>query len=449
MSMPPPSFIPSHSPRLPGELVDMVIDHLKSDKSALIACSRVSRIWVPRSRRYRFATISFRVVYLEDADGSNERQLQQIHKFLVFAKSPLATFIAAVTEVRIEHRSDLRFTSPMISPERILAGLERCGIRPTRLYLNCYTHLESWVPTPPFGPSLASSVVHLHLALDDNLIGRGALLDYVSAFRLLESLTLTGTPKNVALTFPTALAWPTNLHTLHNGHNLITTYLLGLDPVPTRLTHLYFGLGHGGALFNEYLQNDAAAHITSLALEDSVLPLSPDDSEPNCAKLRRLRHLAITARGLPSSPGLFISPDLLIGLVKAKLLLERILGSPAFCTLETITLSATFRPFFPTVWLDMDALLADAEAWPRLRRVTLTVSPEYRRKYIDTNSLVVEPSGGKRVPLALELHRLFARCEARGLLVVDIPILKPSASWNEICQTLDDYQYTSGMMIDA
>ncbi|KAJ7022991.1 hypothetical protein C8F04DRAFT_198570 [Mycena alexandri] len=242
----------------------MVIDHLESDKSALIACSRVSKLWVPRSRRYRFATVSFRVVDTEDADGSNERQLQKVHNFLLFAKSPHATFTASVTEVRVEHRSDPQFQSLVISPERILVSLDQCGIRPTRLYLNCYTHLASWEPSPFFGTAFASSLVHLHLALDNNRIARGALLGYVSAFRLLESLTITGNPEDVVLTLPTALDWPPNLHTLHNGHNLITSYLLGLDPIPTRFTHLGFVSAHGGAVFNEYLRSDAAAHITSL-----------------------------------------------------------------------------------------------------------------------------------------------------------------------------------------
>ena len=47
----------SHS--LPPEIVDLIIDHLHDEPTILKTCSVVSKSWVPRTRKYLFASVEF------------------------------------------------------------------------------------------------------------------------------------------------------------------------------------------------------------------------------------------------------------------------------------------------------------------------------------------------------------------------------------------------------
>ncbi|KAF8214658.1 hypothetical protein K438DRAFT_1562809, partial [Mycena galopus ATCC 62051] len=53
-----PPTVRASMPEFPGELIDSVVDHLKTDKAALLACSLVSTQWLPRSRQHLFWSVS-------------------------------------------------------------------------------------------------------------------------------------------------------------------------------------------------------------------------------------------------------------------------------------------------------------------------------------------------------------------------------------------------------
>ena len=47
------------NPRLPAELLDHIVDHLRDTKPALRNCCLVSKSWIPRTRKHLFADITF------------------------------------------------------------------------------------------------------------------------------------------------------------------------------------------------------------------------------------------------------------------------------------------------------------------------------------------------------------------------------------------------------
>ena len=47
------------SSSLPPELLDLIVDHLHDDPTALKTCSVVSKSWIPRTRRHLFAHVEF------------------------------------------------------------------------------------------------------------------------------------------------------------------------------------------------------------------------------------------------------------------------------------------------------------------------------------------------------------------------------------------------------
>jgi len=47
---------------LPPEILDLIIDHLHDEPTALKACCLVSKSWVPRTRRHLFALVEFRAL---------------------------------------------------------------------------------------------------------------------------------------------------------------------------------------------------------------------------------------------------------------------------------------------------------------------------------------------------------------------------------------------------
>ena len=50
------------SSTLPEEILDLIVDHLRNDRTALKACCLVSQPWVPRTRRHLFARVEFDVI---------------------------------------------------------------------------------------------------------------------------------------------------------------------------------------------------------------------------------------------------------------------------------------------------------------------------------------------------------------------------------------------------
>ena len=47
------------SPSLPPEILDLIVDNLEDEPDALKSCCRVSKSWVPRTRKHLFARVGF------------------------------------------------------------------------------------------------------------------------------------------------------------------------------------------------------------------------------------------------------------------------------------------------------------------------------------------------------------------------------------------------------
>ncbi|KAJ7743683.1 hypothetical protein DFH07DRAFT_777297 [Mycena maculata] len=396
----------------PAELVDSVIDHLKSDTAALRTCSLLSKQWLPRSRHYHFSLVSLFVGW----DAMDRTDLDRVHDFIAIVSSPLATFIPCVSEVRLTHKWNVRLDGPVdISPREIIDTLYDCGLRPRTLYLDCYRHLTLRLDGPP---AFASSLVHLALQLDENYVALDVIADYVCSFPFLESFEIRGLPDDVDPTIPASLALPPRLHTLHTGHILFTDWILTLDPIPAQITNLgltdFPGFQGKWSAVNRYLNSPAAENIHTLFFKD-CRPSTGRSGGPNFESLRHLKHIVITqSLGRAASSLLHI--------------LALLQTTSESRTLETITLSLGFIGagvrYKPKKWLDLDALLTDAAAWPRLRRVTLSTYDSDGDELDDALGGLALEAGMDAIALVLHIH--LGRCADRGLLnIANIPIVHP------------------------
>ncbi|KAJ7635784.1 hypothetical protein DFH06DRAFT_1336421 [Mycena polygramma] len=416
---------------IPAELSDSIVDHLKSDISALTTCSLLSRQWLPRSRYYIFSSVSFCIGRHESRPRNGQ---QRVDEFLSILDSPLATFILYVKEVKLTHHLDglvrppieiltglrnrgIRSThtylwnvqtgSLIMPPAEILFSLHARGIQPTRIYLDCQRHFFT---LPPDGPTVfASSLVHLDLELRRNCFSLGIIVDYISAFPLLESLKLTGPPTYIDLTPPKSLALPPRLHTLHTDQAVITDWILSFDPIPVHVTTLCFTscayrpsdhwLG-----VNRYMRSVAGKSIQSLTLGECHPPRAAANwIGPDFRNLRRLQHLAIHVSRDSSFEHLVV-------------VLSAVKCSPSCRTLDTLTLILPLRVDYNVETLiALDAELADTDRYERLHRLKISA--------LDANPEVHEE--GSEQPLAIALRTYLPRCEQRGILHVDIPGLSP------------------------
>ncbi|KAJ7354587.1 hypothetical protein DFH08DRAFT_855339 [Mycena albidolilacea] len=407
---------------LPGELVDSVIDQLKTDKLALSACSLVSTQWLPRSRSYRFSSIGLSV------DPKYQKEPERVHAFLSLISSPLVTFVPFVRKVHLVHLRELRNKgAQVISPDRILTHLETCGIRPTYLFLNSVQHVMR-----PFAgrPVFASSLVHLHLEIHNHHIILRSVIDYICAYPLLECVTIKGMPKMITPTKPMSRALPPRLHTMHAGHPLVADWILTLDPVPKQIMTLGlvgFGLEDRWPIINAYLSSTAAVNITSLIFDDSIPEYGIG---PDLHHLRCIKHLTV------SSSYTRTPRDLLA-------VLKRLQMSPAAQRLETITLLLGFREetFYGFKanpdWLAVDRVLANTTLWPRLRRITGTTEDDTDdgdRKFYHS----LEDSLGLlafdlhlKFPITSALQKDLSQCHNRGILEINLPVVEPHPPINQ------------------
>lgn len=257
-----PPTVQASMPKFPGELVDSVIDHLKTDKAALLACSLVSTQWLPRSRQHTFWSVSLFIGW----DPKDRKGPARVQEFLSLISSTVVTFVHCVTTIHLWHQRERRKKgSQIISAEEILSRLDTCGIRPMRLSLNSLRHFMR-----PFSgsPAFASSLVHLDLQLDENHIILCSVVDYICAFPLLESLKIWGIPEEITPLLPKSATLPPKLHTMCAGHPLVANWILSLHPIPKQIATL--GLIHFGRLrcrwpeINRYLDSAAAEDIESL-----------------------------------------------------------------------------------------------------------------------------------------------------------------------------------------
>ncbi|KAJ6522737.1 hypothetical protein B0H19DRAFT_1043457 [Mycena capillaripes] len=407
----------------PGELVDSVIDHLSTDTSSLLACGLVSKQWLPRSRNYRFSSVDLFI-------GGEWKGPRRVHAFLSLTKSSLVTFVPCVVEVHLSHRREQhKGSGQVISPDAILVRLSACGIRPKRLFLNCLLYFSH----PLSGlPAFASSLVHLDLQLEDNHINLRSVVDYICAFPLLESLKIWGIPDVITPKLPKSLALPPQLQTMHAGHPLVADWLLTLgDSIPRQLTKLEL-VNFGRSTFrwshiNRYLGSSAVEHLEALTVSGTKPGYElhiTEEPGPNLQHLRCLKHLTIKESHS-------FAPRTLLDILRSLRL------SPASGTLEEITISLNFMTvtrYTAVDWMAVDAVLADATAWPQLRSLTLAMEEnrvdgqEYKSHDIRYSLGVLALDTGLDLPIAIALRQHLSRCDERGVLdIVNIPVVEPGS----------------------
>ncbi|KAJ7605938.1 hypothetical protein DFH06DRAFT_254195 [Mycena polygramma] len=425
----------------PGEIVDSIIDQLKTDKSALQACSLVSQQWVPRSRLHLFAAISLFINWGKDLEGP-----ARVNQFLFLVTSPLVTFIPFVKKIHLRH--DRGFLQPrvmlrggpeedaVISPDRILAALSAGGIRPSHFFLHCPLFFMRPFTAPP---EFASSLVFLGVDLTDDRVILGSVIDYICSFPLLQSLEVTasGNLKEITPTRPQSLSLPLHLNRMYIGHPLVADWVLTLEPLLKQFKTL--DLFHFTSQFsckwtgiNKFLESTAVENTESLTFTQCELD---DDAGPSLQRFRHLRHLVINGTHT-------FAPRSLLGVLK------RLRGSTAATTLETITVSLDFVTtcHYPAYsWLALDKILGDAHAWPCLRNITLTTDdhdsvqeddffPWYRSdNNIDSDLRyflgVLAYDAELEFPIAVALREHLPECDKRGILCIEnIPFVDPTHS---------------------
>ncbi|KAF7347031.1 hypothetical protein MVEN_01456700 [Mycena venus] len=404
----------------PTELVETVIDLLQSDGPALIACSRVSRQWLPRTRHHRFRSLSLFV----DWDSKDPASSQRVERLLALVFSPLVTFVKCVKEVKLTHKWNSSFEGQAMSPREILSELACCGIRPTHLYLDCYRHFK----LPPEGPpAFVSSLIHLEIQLDNNHVALDSLVPYICAFPHLESLRIRGLPDDIDeyIEPGTSFVLPPRLHTLHIAHPLISDWIISLDPVPKQITtlgllHIHWNDWPG---INRYLSSAAAEGVQSLIFYYGGR-LRGNGPGPEFKDLRRLKHLSLYKLDTEG-------PKSLLGV------LARLKSSPARRTLETITLSLRFvlgaERYSPAKWHAIDAELADRAMWPRLRSFTILADTETdpesdggKNKTLELTLAELSLSAHIDIPIGLSIRANLGQCDDLGILKIEgIPMVHP------------------------
>ncbi|KAJ7609866.1 hypothetical protein FB45DRAFT_339960 [Roridomyces roridus] len=406
---------------IPPEIVDFIIDELWDDKPALKTCSCVYRDWLPRSRRYLFASVTLRVDWYAG--------VSKMDTFLSLISSPLATFLPYIDEVRLTHKWNARDDgSPMLSPGDTLAALQIRGVRPSRLYLDCRSYLSH----PPAGtPALTSSVLHLAIQMEGNYVALDSIANYVCSFPLLQSLKIVGRPSDVnGFSHPAVLTLPSQLHTFYTSHKSFTDWLLTLNPPPTQITKLGILQAPSDGLdwpaVNRYLTSPCAAGIETLVFDTTSFIGSIHG--PELQNLRRLRHLVINQLHVSA-------PNTLRNLLSVLETAPTVRG-----TLETITLSRAFRncpvatcTFPAQEWRELDAAVADsveAHEYPRLRRFVVNTADE---DSCDLRDVLGQLAFEVGEPIALALQTHLGRCAHHGLLRVEgipnVPSVSPKVVW--------------------
>ncbi|KAJ6584619.1 hypothetical protein B0H19DRAFT_1318683 [Mycena capillaripes] len=387
-------------PELPGELVDSLIDLVKSDKMALTACSLVSKQWLPRARHHKFSSIS--LVW-----GMRENVLE----FLSVAGSLLATIIPFIHEVRLTYKRNTLAGSHgllIISPRKILADLNDRGIRPISLYLDCLLYFLNAIDHPT---TFASSLVHLQLNVERNYLAVDNIIDYICAFPLLESLKIYGTP--YIHYWKTSIKFPPTLHTLHASQGQITDSILALDLMPKQITTFGFIATRDwdrSSNLHKYFLSPSAEVLTRISFQDCDFSSDSDGLDFN--KLPCLQHLEVATKRKATQ---HVAAEALLHL------LGKLRLSSACRTLETVTISCTYDRYLSLQWTAIDEVLADTSSWPRLRHIQLTAAEGLS----DCDLGIAAHNAKRKFSIAAVLRSDLRQCEARGQLRIDIPSVPP------------------------
>jgi hypothetical protein len=88
-----------NGPQLPGELINIIINHLLPDRRAIKICSLVCRAWLPWTRVHLFSSVQL-VVNIRTVAGYKD----QVIPFLSLLKSPYCTFPYYVRSIHMDWR---------------------------------------------------------------------------------------------------------------------------------------------------------------------------------------------------------------------------------------------------------------------------------------------------------------------------------------------------------
>ncbi|KAJ7166170.1 hypothetical protein C8R46DRAFT_1219923 [Mycena filopes] len=353
----------------------------------------------------------------------HHNSIGRVNKLFKLLSSPLATFASCVIKVHVD---DVREKpQKKWSIDQIFKRLGACGINPTHLFLLCRLRFASILPGPQ---DIFPSLVHLDIWLHsdylngDTVVEFRSLIDYVHAFPLLETLHIHG-PGSEGSGWPKSTGLPPRLHTLRIDHPMVLRWLLQ-SPPKQPLTSL--GIDHlkrwpewDVPVINDFLASSAGAHVTKITLTEGQLDFGPNH-RLEWRHLRSLKHLVIRQSHN-------YAPRSLLGLL-ADLRL-----SPTANNLETITLSVfrVITSYTRPDWCALDAVVADAASWPRLKAFIVALDHvenghlDHRRErdFFDDRPFLEALASYAGVPLAEALRTDLAKCEKRGLLVVDMPVV--------------------------
>ena len=235
-------------PTVPIELVEAIIDHLRSDRRSLKACSLVCKAWTHRARFNLFACLDLhagvakRILISE----SRVKMMPYIRHLCLIGSSYDPTKLHAWDEI-----------VPMLNDFHNVRCLGLSGF-----------DLES--STSPNCGVLASQFTHivaLHL-IDVRSLSFDSFANVICAFPCLETLALC----NVAWWTPTlpvqSLNLPRGLSAVqlmgYDNHTILT-WLLSLDPIPAlRTFYLYHTKSQDVAIAGDWL-NALSSSLQSFA----------------------------------------------------------------------------------------------------------------------------------------------------------------------------------------
>nr|GAT50053.1 predicted protein [Mycena chlorophos] len=177
-------------PTIPGEIVDQIIDHLVDDNHSLLQCALVSSAWLPRSRFHAFSSIH---IPFDNAwaPGRIQKDLARFDALQSLLSSPMVSFPTSIRMITMELvLPAVDDTSILdIFSGRFLTSLEAAGARPRTLRLSGDLQAAYFVFRPvPFNSSLVELQVEDGLSRIECM---GPLLEFVSCYPLLESLSIT------------------------------------------------------------------------------------------------------------------------------------------------------------------------------------------------------------------------------------------------------------------
>ncbi|KAJ7049275.1 hypothetical protein C8F01DRAFT_1378774 [Mycena amicta] len=395
---------------LPPELYDATIDHLHDDQPTLLACSLVSKGWVPRSRTHAFASVKLDI-YSHACDETVI--LRRLFNFLSIISYPHATLNHCVAEVSLaqvwdanDDHSEVPAMQPVVSPYEVIYALNRHGIRPKSLFIDCFPNFL--IPLIDIPSEFASAVQELTLTVTSSIVPLGPFIDLISSFSSITVLRLVGEPNNVIRTpAPKATALPPSLHTLSCSNTIFHDWVISLDPIPTQITTV--DLSDFGKTWCSW--DDINPYFRSGAVETvHTLKLSGDPGfDGSCADLSRfhnLRHLVISLN--LSEASVAASSSIVLMLV------------PSFDLVETISVPISMLPsdldsYRSAVWAKLDACFANPAIFPKLRTVTLCPAPFMKHDHPDTQELRYRA-----------FRRDLNKCQQRNILrIVDIPDAQP------------------------